>query len=84
MKAGGNEHGFDCLHALEELSILLLTHTELNIVKGFSEQSIPGGNIVGSLYGSTNQRSVVTCEGDFPFSFQVPRINHIWKEVTGT
>lgn len=54
------------------------------IVKGFSEQSIPCGIIVGSLYGSTNQRSVVTCEGDFPFPFQAPRINNIWKEGTGT
>ena len=69
---------------MEELNIILLTQKELNIFKGFSEQSIPCGNIVGSLYGSTNQRSVVTCEGDFPFPFQVPRINNIWKEGTGT
>ena len=31
----------------------------------------PRGNIVGLLCGSSNQRSVVTCKGDFPFPFQV-------------
>jgi hypothetical protein len=36
----------------------------------FSELPAPRGNIVGSLCGSTNQRSAVSCKGDFPFPFQ--------------
>ena len=36
----------------------------------FSELPGPRGIIVGSLCGSSNQRSAVTCEGDFPFPFQ--------------
>ena len=36
----------------------------------FSELPGPRGIIVGSLCGSTNQRSVVICKGDFPFPFQ--------------
>ena len=35
-----------------------------------SELPGPRGFIVGSLYQSTNQRLVVTCEGSFPFPFQ--------------
>lgn len=78
---GGNEHGNDCLYASEVLRYLSLTLGELNIDKGFSEQSIPGGVIVGSLCGSTNQRFAVTCKGDFPFPFQVPMINIVGKKV---
>ena len=46
--------------------------------------ALPKSIIAVSLYGSSNQRSAVTCEGDFPFPFQVPMINIIWKEGTGT
>ena len=35
-----------------------------------SELSGPRDIIVCSLYGSTNQRSAVTCKGTFPFPFQ--------------
>ena len=35
-----------------------------------SEPLGPRRIIVGSLYGSTNQRSAVTCKGTFPFPFQ--------------
>lgn len=80
---GGNEHGGNCLYALGKISFASLAHPKLNN-EGFSEQSIPSGDIVGSLCGSTNQRSTVTCEGDFPFPFQVPMIKYIWKEGTGT
>lgn len=65
------------------MNIAALAQPKLNN-EGFSEQSISSGDIVGSLCGSTNQRSTVTCEGDFPFPFQVPMINYIWKEGTGT
>ena len=41
----------------------------------------PRGNIVGLLYGSTNQRSAVTCEGDFPFPFQVQNDSYFEQEV---
>ena len=35
-----------------------------------SELLGPRRIIVGLLFGSNNQRSVVTCKGDFPFPFQ--------------
>ncbi len=35
-----------------------------------SELSGPRDIIAGSLYGSTDQRSAVTCKGSFPFPFQ--------------
>ncbi len=60
---------------------MALTLGKFNNVKGFSEQSIPGGIIVGSLCGSTNQRFAVTCKGEFPFPFQVPMINIVGKKV---
>lgn len=81
MNKGGNEHGLDRLYALEVLKYLALMLGELIIDKGFREQSIPGGVIVGSFCGSTNQRFAVTCKGDFPFPFQVPMINIVGKKV---
>lgn len=39
-------------------------------VEAFSELCRLQHIIVGSLYGSTNQRSAVTCKGDFPFPFK--------------
>lgn len=47
---GGNEHGGNCLYALGKMSFASPAQRKLNN-EGFSEQSIPSGNIVGSLYG---------------------------------
>ncbi len=41
----------------------------------------PRGNIVSLLCGSSNQRSVVTCKGDFPFPFQVQNDLYFEQEV---
>ena len=49
--------------------LLSAQDVELN-TEVFSELPGPRGIIVSSLCGSTNQRSVVICKGDFPFPFQ--------------
>ena len=52
------------------MSDLLSAQKEKLNIEVFSELPGPRGIIVGSLYGSTNQRSAVICKGDFPFPFQ--------------
>ena len=62
----------DCLHAWGKLNDLLTAPPpeKQNSVEVFSELPGPRDIIVSSLCGSTNQRSVVICKGDFPFPFQ--------------
>ncbi len=52
------------------MSDLLSAQEEKLNIEVFSELPAPRGIIVGSLCGSTNQRSAVICKGDFPFPFQ--------------